>query len=358
MRLILIISFLAASLLSFSQKHKLTKAEKDSLKEISQATMYEDSIVFESGDHIVGKIKELNRGILKLKTKYSKSDFQIKWLKVRAIYSTRKYTFSLNSGQQLFGSIEMDSLRNDIAFITQENGLKRPILFKEIIFIKRIDKKFWDRIKASIDAGYTWTKANNLHQFSIQADVSYFGKKVYFTAGTNVIRSVQDSAANTKRTEGNFALKVYMPKDFFYFISNDLLQNTEQLLDLRSSTATGFGFHYVNSNRMVGAISMGAAWNNEKFTNDSIQRNSIEGFIGVAYEIFNLGDLNIKTNINTMPSFTELGRIRVDFNINVRYKFPFDLYIGGGYTLNYDNKPTTDASKLDFVLQTSIGWSW
>lgn len=346
------------AVLSFGQTTKLSKAEKDSIKAIDKLTTYEDSIVFAHGDHIVGKVKDLDRGILKIKTRYSKKDFQIKWLKVKEFYSTRRYAIALESGLQLSGVIEMDSLNKEVAYIRQDNNLRRPVLFKNIVFIKRIDKKFWDRLKANIDAGYTWTKANNLHQLSLKGGVTYFGRKMYFTMNTNIVRSIQDSAATIKRTEGHLGLKVYMPYDFFYFVQNDLLSNTEQLIKLRSSTQTGFGFHFVKSNKMVGAIAIGAAWNNETFTNDSIQRNSLEGYVGAGYEIFNLGDINVLTSINWFPSFTEWGRQRVDFKIEARYKFPFDLYIGAAYTLNYDSRPTTDASPTDFVLQTSIGWSW
>ncbi len=340
------------------QKNKLTKAEKDSIESIQANTTYKDSIVFDSGDHLVGKIKQLDRSILKVKTKYSKSDFQIKWLRVKEIYSDRNYSIFLESGQEVFGRIEMDPDDKKFAYVVQENGLKRPIVFREIIFIKRIDKKFWDRLKANIDAGYTLTRANNQHQISVQAGVTYFGRKMKAGMSTNIVRTIQDSVDNIKRTEGALDLQVYMPLDFFYFFQNSLLSNTEQLIKLRNGMSTGFGYSYVNTNRMNGYLALGATWNNETFTNDTVNRNSIEGYIGFRYEIFNLGDLNIETYVNTMPSFTDLGRVRVDLKAYVRYKFPFDMYLGASFTMNYDNRPTQDASPIDYVLQTSIGWSW
>lgn len=358
MNKIVLVIFILISTFSWTQNDKLSKTEKDSLDEIASQTAFKDSIVFESGDNIVGKIKQLDRGILKVKTKYSKSDFQIKWLKVKEIYSDRNYTIYLSSGQEIFGKIQMDRKDKRFAYIIQENNLKRPIVFKDIIFIKRIDKKFWDRLKANIDAGYTWTKANNQHQISVQAGLTYYGRKFQFGGNTNIVRSYQDSATTIKRTEGTFDIQVYMPHDFFYFLHNNLLSNTEQLIQLRSGTSTGFGYYYVSDNRMKGHVSLGVTWNNERFSNDTINRNSLEGFIGFKYEIFNLGDINIETYVNTMPSLSDLGRIRVDLKAYARYKFPFDMYIGASFTLNYDNRPTQDASPIDYVLQTSIGWTW
>ncbi|MCB0478877.1 MAG: DUF481 domain-containing protein, partial [Crocinitomicaceae bacterium] len=211
---------------------------------------------------------------------------------------------------------------------------------------------------ANIDAGYTWTKANNQHQISLQAGATYYGRKLRFGLNTNIVRSIQDSSNTIKRTEGNLMLQVYMPHEFFYFAQDNLLSNTEQLIRLRNGLATGFGYYFLNNNKMMGHIALGAMWNNETFSNNTTNLNSLEGFVGFKYEVFNLGDLNIETYVNTMPSFTDLGRVRVDLKASVRYKFPFDLYIGASYTLNYDNRPTQDAPPFDYVLQTSIGWSW
>ena len=35
----------------------------------------------------------------------------------------------------------------------------------------------------------------------------------------------------------------------------------------------------------------------------------------------------------------------------------YDIYIRGGITLNYDNRPVAGAPETDYVLQTAVGWS-
>ena len=107
-------------------------------------------------------------------------------------------------------------------------------------------------------------------------------------------------------------------------------------------------------------ISGGAAWNYEDYTNpDSTQvnpRNSAEGFLGVEYNIFDIGDLDLKTSVFGYPSFTESGRFRTDFAFDIRYEFAFDLFFGIGFTLNYDSKPASGSDPTDYVLQTTLGW--
>lgn len=358
MKTLLLITILLTSSFAFTQKKKYSKAEKDSIKAYNSKTAFRDSIIFISGDYITGKIKSLDRSILKLKTKYSKSDFQIKWSKVKEVHTDKNFSIHTSKGDDYFGRIEKDSTTKDTYSIIEEDGQIISLKSDEIISVKRVERKFLDRLSANIDAGYTWTRASNQHQISIQAGVGFTGRKIKFDLSTNIVRTLQDSLDDIQRTEGFAGLYVFMPKDFFYFLENNQLSNTEQKLKLRNGLGTGFGYYYVNNNQMNGYIALGAMWNNETFTTDFVNRNSLEGFIGFRYEIFNLGDLNIETFVNTMPSFTEWGRVRVDGKVHVRYKFPFDMYLGGSFTLNYDNQPTQDASPLDYVLQTSIGWSW
>jgi len=72
--------------------------------------------------------------------------------------------------------------------------------------------------------------------------------------------------------------------------------------------------------------------------------------------LFDFGDLDVNTTIYAYPGITEKGRFRTDFNLNVKYDFPLDFFINFGFTLNYDNKPAQEASTVDYVLQTTVGW--
>jgi hypothetical protein len=74
--------------------------------------------------------------------------------------------------------------------------------------------------------------------------------------------------------------------------------------------------------------------------------------------MFNTGDLSLKTTTTTYPSMTEEGRIRVDFNFDIKYDLPLDFYIKLGTTVNYDNRPVEGAADLDYVIQSGIGWEW
>ena len=58
------------------------------------------------------------------------------------------------------------------------------------------------------------------------------------------------------------------------------------------------------------------------------------------------------TKIIAFSSFTESGRLRTDFSLDVKYEMPFDddFYIKFGTTVNYDNQPIEGASTTNYVL--------
>jgi putative salt-induced outer membrane protein YdiY len=177
------------------------------------------------------------------------------------------------------------------------------------------------------------------------------------TAGGALDASAQDDVDETKRTNASAGFRYFLPADWFLYASADFLQNDEQKLKLRSTPSIGMGNYFVRSNSLHLGGGLGVAWTNEEF-NDSAQthRSSAEGVAGLEFNMFNMGDLSLLTNLTVYPSFTERGRIRADFKFDLKYDLPLDFYIRLGYTHNFDNKPVEGAAKNDYVLQTSFGW--
>lgn len=136
------------------------------------------------------------------------------------------------------------------------------------------------------------------------------------------------------------------------------MSNTEQKLDLRTTTNLGIGKYVIHTNKTYWGFSAGANFNNENFSSDADDRNSMEGFFGTELNMFDIGDLSLLTRLVAFPSFTEAGRWRSDFKFDVKYDLPMDFYIKLGFTMNYDNRPVQDASEVDYVFHTGFGWEW
>ena len=318
-----------------------------------------DTVIMNNGNLIVGEVKGLDIGVLKMKTPYSEKDFQIDWDDVIRFKSMRNFIVSLSHGRKLDGSILPYAEDSTKVIITDKDG--RVVVFlKEVTYIKPVKKKFFGRFSVLLSAGYTMTKANNSHQLSINTNIGYtssiFLADAYFSAISNIQK--QDTLEiRTSRMEGGLSFKIFLIRSWVALVGTDLLQNEEQKIKLRATTKAGVGNFVVNNNKLYLLLAGGAAWNYETYTEPTQDmRNNLEAFANVEFNIYNIGDLNILTNVSAYPSLTDWGRFRCDYSLDLKYDLPFDLFINLGFTLNYDNKPVTGASETDYVLQTTIGW--
>ncbi len=316
-----------------------------------------DTLLLSNGDEIIGEIKELDKGILIIETVYSDNDFEIEWDKVRKLRSDQTFIIILSDGTRLHGGFGPDPSDSSMVIIDDINA-DVIVDYYEIVFIHPVKSDFLGRLSASIDIGFTLTKANNLRQFSSRSSLGYIADNWGSAASYNKVNSRQDSIADTKRTDASLGFKYLLKNDWFVMISSDFLQNDEQELKLRTNLKASFGHNMTNTNKMVFSLSAGLAWNIENFLDEAGEpdRKSAEGYFGVNLNLFNMGDISLQTKIDSYPGITERGRFRVDFNFDLKYDIPWDFYIKIGYTHNFDNQPVSGASNHDYVLQTTFGW--
>jgi hypothetical protein len=315
-----------------------------------------DTLLLSSGDEIVGEIKKMDRGVLTIETDYSDSDFKVEWDKVVQMKSDRNFIITLSNGERLFGAMRSNpSDTNEVIIINEGVPLMSKLI--DVVYIEPVEKNFISRLDLLISIGYTLTKANNMHQFNMRSNIGYLANSWKAEAGFDAIRSIQDSVSNTSRTDANIGFRYFLPKDWFVLIAADFLQSTELKLDLRANTKLGAGNYVVHTNKVYLGLAAGGAWNYERYSDpEQADRNSLEAFAGVEFNIFDMGDLDLFTNLMAYPGITEAGRFRTDYSFDLKYDFLDDFFINLGFTLNYDNQPIEGASELDYVIQTTLGW--
>jgi len=318
-----------------------------------------DSLLFRNGNYMVGEVKSMDKNVVTVKTKYSDSDFKIKWHRIQEIYTDTYFLITLTDGSRYNGTI-MAREPGRVTILTDERDSIEVNLI-DIVYLDDLDKGFWRQINFSIDMGINLTKANNFQQFTTNTVLGYTAKRWNIRANYNVLFSKQDSTEDIQRQDATISYRYFLPKDWYPLISASFLSNTEQLLDLRATWKIGMGKYMVHTNKAYLGFSAGTNYNNEQFTGDgTVDRQSWEGFMGAELNMFNIGDLDLLTNLVAYPSMTEQSRWRVDYNIETKYEMWFDddFYIRLGFSLNYDNQPAEGASDMDYVFQTGFGWEW
>ncbi|WP_224483377.1 DUF481 domain-containing protein [Robertkochia aurantiaca] len=316
----------------------------------------QDTLILKNQDRIIGQVKSMINGVLTIEPDYSDQDFKVTWLDVLSLRSSQLYLITTRTGNRINGSLRTRD--TDSATVTIKNLSEEMTLpFKEIVFLKAIEDSFISRLDASLSIGFNFTKSNNLKQLTMRSIVSYTGKNWSMNSSFNTISSQQDGISNTRRTDANIGASYLLKDDWYISVNADFLSNTEQQLDLRVATRAVAGSYLIHSNRIYFLWASGLAWNNERFDDDlDTKRNSLEGVLGLQLDAFDIGDLNIFTSLFAYPSITQSDRLRYDFKIDLKYDLPLDFFIKIGYTQNFDSQPIADASKNDYVLQTTFGW--
>lgn len=324
---------------------------------IFQLFAQKDSIVFKNGDAIIGEVKSMERSVLKVETDYSDNAFTIEWEGVKEIYTETYFLITLTDGSRYNGTL--NTIEPEKISILTDAGETILVNVIDIVILDNRDKGFWSQLYASIDLGLDLAQANNLKQFSMRSNVGYMAKRWQLNANYNTLSSKQDDVGDILRNDGGLMFKYFLPHDWYPLVSVDFLANKEQQLNLRTTGKAGMGKYALHTNQMYWGFSLGANYNNESYT-DGItpDRKSWEGFFGTEFNLFNIGDLSLLTNIVAYPSFTESGRWRSDFKFDLSYDLPLDFYVKLGYTLNFDNQPVAGSSKTDYVFHSGFGWKW
>ena len=317
-----------------------------------------DSLVFINGDDMVGEVKTMNRNVLMVKTKYSDKDFAIEWDGVKEIYSETFFLISLSDGRRYNGSLRSTE-EGKVAIIVY---IGKPIIvdLNDIVYLEDIDKGFWSRLSFTIDLGLDLAKANDFAQLSIRSSLGYKADRWSIIGKYNNLYSRQNDIENIFSSEANIEYKYFMRNDLYPLASVNFQSSSEQKLDLRNTTELGLGKFLKHSNHYYWGVSTGGSYNVEKYESSDDRRTSWEMFFGSELNLFNIGDLSLLNKFLVYRSFTETGRWRSDFNLEIKYEMFFDddFYIKFGTKVNYDNKPADGASELDYTFLTGFGWEW
>jgi hypothetical protein len=314
-----------------------------------------DSLILVNQDIIAGSIKSMDRGVVTIETDYSKDDFRVKYSGITRIKTSTVFIITLTDGTRMSGSLETSG--PDKIKIRNDQGEVREIGIKELVYIKLIEKDFKDRLSASVDFGFGVTKSQNLKQISFRSNVGYMTEDWSTDVYYNSIYSNQDGVEPIRNTDMGMTFRYLLPKDWYLPVSLTFLKNTQQKIDLRTLGRAGVGKYVIHTNHSYWGFAGGVTYNSENYT-EAPDRKSWEGYIGTELNLYDIGDLSLQTKLVVYPSLTESGRLRSDFNFDIKYDLPLDFYVKLGLTATYDNRPVAGATETDYMFQSGFGWKW
>jgi hypothetical protein len=323
-----------------------------------------DVVVFVNGDRMTCEIIKLEKGYLYVKLVYGDGTVSLDWSKVTRIESPHQFVIADKDGVRYMGVLKS----SDDGKPGEEPGLQvsgratsKVMPNSNVIEMEQADTSVLHNLRGDVDTGLSYSKQQNRTQYSLNSDVDYSRAK--WSAGASFDTTYSgggppSSLRNDLQLKGTRQLRT--PRNFALGIA-EFQHNTEQELALRTSLGGALGHNFRSSNNSLIAAYLGANWNRERYSSQATvgqEGNSAEGIVGAQLNFFRFKTTNFLVNTRVYPSFTDLGRTRLDLNTSVKFRVAKDLYWNFTYYLNFDSRPPQDLPMTDFGATSGLGWKF
>ena len=311
-------------------------------------------MVLVNGNNINGEIMGLARGKLDYKTDDA-GRLSIEWLKVVRVTSTYTYEVETSAGERRYSALRLPSAGGDGA-VQLDDGTTIPIA--DVVALVPLEAGFFSRLSAYLDLGFALAKANKAVTLNTDGLVAYRGERM----GTSLQYSlyVQDSSNVATASNGSIQLigDLYFGR-WMAQLSLGAEQNSELDLKLRLTLSGGAAYSAIQNNSMELTAKAGLAGVREQYSTGDPSWY-LTGYLAGSWEVFRYDSPKLDAGISVAayPYFTDLGRVRVETNIRVKYELFSDFNVGLNVSDTYDSRPPESGSNNDYNLSVTIGWSY
>ena len=314
-----------------------------------------DLVFLKNGDRITCEIKQLDRGILQAKTD-GIGTISVEWDDVDSLSSVYQFRVEDRAGEKYFGAI----------FLTHAGlmeivraGQSATVRADSVVAITPLEASIWQQLDGSISLGFSYAKANNLSQMTLDAWVMRRTslRQTRLDVGSTLTNS--DDAEKQVRYDFTLDHRRFFRGIWFGELAGTAQRNDELGLDLRTSVATSLGANLIQSNRADLTASVGLSVNHE-WANDGTQTSNLEAPIAVEHAIFayDFPKVDYSTKATVYPSLTDWGRVRLDLDFHFRREIVKDFFAELTFYDSYDNRPPGGGTKTDYGLVFSLGYSF
>ena len=229
-----------------------------------------------------------------------------------------------------------------------------------VVLIHPIKNRFWTRIDGSVNIGFNYTKASSLAQTNFDGNATYRARQYLATASYSGTFTTQPEKDDTRRQDLNFSFSKTRKNRWLYITQLGFQQNSELGLELRTSLSAGYGKNTLQTNKNVLSFNSGLSANRELKEGLENATTNLEAYFQGSYSffIYETPKSNITILYTIYPGITNWGRIRYDGSINLSQDIIKDFKITLSFKNDFDNKPAEGASKSDFNLVLSIGYTF
>jgi hypothetical protein len=316
-----------------------------------------DVITLKNGNRINGEIRELNRGMLTFKTD-SMGTLNIKWEDVTSISSKFTFVVEDSKGKLYVGKLQAAADVKRVNIVGPSPG--DNIDHISIVELSEMGGSIWKRLSGSAELGYTFTKANDRQQLNIASDLSYRAKRYEGKFTYDSIVSHSSGIMEVDRRVLTLTGSLDLKNKWQVLTKGAWEHNLELQLDKRVSITGAPAYDILKTNRSSLLLIGGVAWTQETYFEQPV-KNNMEGAFGADGQFFKLytPKIDLSSSFYVLPNFSTSGRVRTEFEANLRFEIFRDFFINFSFYDSYDNKPPTQTGPTnDYGFVTGVSWTF
>ena len=237
---------------------------------------------------------------------------------------------------------------------------KHEVEWLQVVEIRPIEDNFIDRLDIYLATTFSYTKATDLGQVSLNTNISYEDERSRNTlSGRTDIVSTNDEDSRSSRYDIERWTWNKRRSDSFRSIFANYEDNDELALTRRIGAGGGVGRYWLDTHKTRFTGTIGAQVITERFSGESTNQD-VELFLSTTFSTwkFTTPELDIDVNFSVYPSLTDSGRVRTDGNLRIRWELVEDLFWDVTAWTTSDNQAETDDATTDYSITTGIGWEF
>ena len=318
-----------------------------------------DILIFTNGDRLTGEIRSLKRGRLSFNTDAT-GTIAIEWDKVSQVISDQHIQVETNTGARFFGTLKEPP--KDSRLVVDTSDGPQMLDPARVIVMNPIDQhKGFAGFDIDVSLGYNFAKSTGVKQGTFAVNMEYRTLKRLYSMNASSILSDSDSQEASQRqnlalqftrlwsrrwtTNGNFSLE----------------HNDELGLDLRTSAGFGGGRYLIQSNTMLLSVEAGLQIARENLADEPEDVDSVEAVFTGSWDWFRFEspELDWSSKLQLIPSLTDTGRLRAEFDTSLQWEIIGDLDFGISFYTSYDNKSQTESTATsDYGVNTALTYEF
>lgn len=335
---------------------------------IAAVTATADEVHLTNGSRLIGAVKTIHDGKLTIDTDFA-GTLTIDQEKVAAIATDTPRNVALKSGNTLRGPLRraedrttvatangtLDISDDTITALWAEDA-ESPALRALRAESAGKDRKWAYQAGAGLigKTGNTESvSANGKFTATLKSDRD---KLLFYASGA---RGEQNGALVANEVKGGIDYEYVSRKNHSWYVREELEYDEVEDLDLRSTTAVGYGYYFIRKPNHDLRGRAGLSLKHESFTVGDNETNA--GLdVGLHHKYAFAGGSALTNDITYTPTFDDFGRYTIDHESTVDFKIAGhqNLTLSVGVNNQYNSEPVGDRDALDTTYFTRFGLTW